>query len=54
MLEITCQASEVKVLPVDDLRVIRAYDFLSGVIVNIPVTAAALAVLITDATALAA
>lgn len=54
MLEITCQASEVKVVPVDDLRVIRAYDFLSGVIINIPVTAVTLAALVTDATALAA
>lgn len=54
MLEITCQASDVKVLPVDDLRVIRAYDLISGVIINIPLTAAALATFVADATALAA
>lgn len=54
MLEITCQASKVKIVPCDDVKVIRAYDFLSGVIINIPLSAATLAAFVADATALAA
>ena len=51
MLEITCQASDVKVVPVDNIRVIRAYDTISGIIINIPLTALALASLVSEAVA---
>ena len=46
VLEITCQDSEVVVLPCDDLWVIRACDRLTGIVVNIPVTTTALAALL--------
>ena len=43
MLEITCQDSEVTVVPVNDLRIIRVCDVLTGITINIPLTAVALA-----------
>jgi len=49
VLEITCQDSDVTVERVGELRVIRAVDILAGIAVNIPMTALALAGLLTEA-----
>jgi len=46
VLEITCQGSEVRIVPCDDLWVIRAVDELAGIIINIPVEASDLAALL--------
>lgn len=46
MVEITCQGAEVEVVPVGELRVIRAVT--AGVVINVPMTALALAALIAD------
>lgn len=54
MLEITCQDSEVTVVPIDELRVIRVRDSLAGIIINIPLTAVALAALVIEEVAVAA
>lgn len=48
VLEITCQDSEVTVVPLNELRVIRVRDLLAGITINIPLTAAALASLVLD------
>lgn len=48
LLEITCQDSEVTVVPIDELRVIRVRDLLAGITINIPLTAVALAALVLD------
>jgi hypothetical protein len=50
MLELTCQGSEVSVVPVNDLRVIRAVDTKAGIVINIPVTATTLAALVDEST----
>lgn len=48
MLEITCQDSEVTVVPLDELRIIRVRDVLAGITINVPMTAVALAALVLD------
>jgi hypothetical protein len=47
MLEITCQESDVSVVPLkDDGTLIRVCDLLAGIAINIPLTAEAFAALL--------
>jgi hypothetical protein len=46
MLEITCQDSDVSVVPLGELVIIRAYDVLAGIAINIPLAAEAFAALL--------
>lgn len=53
MLEITCQGSEVEIIPVEDCIVLRITD-ASGIKINIPLSEQALAMLCETALATAA
>lgn len=49
VLEILCgRDCDVEVVELDDLRVLRVSDILAGVIINVPLTAMALADLVSD------
>ena len=48
MLEIVCQDCDVEVVSLNDLRVLRDSDVLAGIVINVPMTALALAALVSD------
>jgi hypothetical protein len=45
VFELTCQGSDVTVVPVDELLVVRTVDSKAGIAVNIPMTREAFALL---------
>lgn len=51
VLEITCQDSEVTLVPVGEVHVLRVIDVLAGIIINVPLAPVVLVELIAESLA---